>query len=65
MPAEMMIFYGFGLTSAALILDQVYGNCPAIAVDIHLGRAFKSLGWVHSLTTDPTEVAVQVHSFLP
>jgi endonuclease III len=65
-PSEIMVVYGMALKSAALVLHCVYGGTsPAIAVDRHLSKAFKGLGWVHRDTRNDEEIAVEVQHWLP
>lgn len=63
--AELMQVFGFDLKSAALILQQVYGNHKyGIAIDRHMGRGAINLGWVHPDTKDPLEMALMIQSWL-
>jgi endonuclease III len=61
---EIVIFYGFGVKSAALILNAVYGKNFAVAVDRHLSRIFQGLGWCNEYTKDETRIAAKIMSWL-
>jgi endonuclease III len=62
---EIRLFYGFGVKSAALILNAVYGKDFAVVVDRHLSRIFQGLGWCNRFTPDETRMAAKIMSWLP
>jgi endonuclease III len=63
--AEITVFYGMKLKSAALIINAVYGTNAAIAVDRHLCRIFQGLGWCNSFTQDETKIALKIMGWFP
>jgi endonuclease III len=60
----LMRFYGFGLKSASLILNAVLGENCGIAVDVHLARIMKKLGWCVWATKDETKMSLCVAKWL-
>ena len=59
-----MLFLGFGLKSATLIL-QTYLNKPiVVCVNPHLQRTFKKFNWVHHDSSSADESAIQVSLWL-
>jgi endonuclease III len=63
--AEITVFYGMKLKSAALIINVLYGTNAAIAVDRHLCRIFQGLGWCNSFTQDETKIALKIMGWFP
>ena len=61
---EVMIFQGFGLKSATLVLQTFFGKPFLVCVDRHLHRTFKKLNWVHHDSKSAEESSIQVSLWL-
>jgi len=55
--AELLSLPQVGRKTANIMLTLFF-NTPQIAVDVHVHRITHRLGWVHTKTTDETEVAL-------
>jgi hypothetical protein len=60
---EIIVFYGMGLKSAALIINAVYGVDLGISCDRHLFCVFKKFGW-SVWQNNPTRIALAVMEWL-
>ena len=63
--SDLMKVAGFSLKSSVLILQTLQNQNLMVAVDRHLQRSLKSLGWVHPLSTSETETSLMVTLWLP
>jgi len=59
---ELVTLAGVGRKTASVVLNQAF-DLPAIAVDTHVKRVSRRLGWAH--TNDPQKIEFELRDLIP
>ncbi len=61
--AELMTLPGVGRKTAVVVRQEAFGGAEGIAVDTHVGRLARRLGWTEA--TDPGKIELDLQAIVP